>query len=64
MLSESEYQSFWETESFGTEVQHSKSRSTEDQRNQDILEKRTEFKEGHCRCYALDQKGIYTKVIG
>ena len=47
VLSESEYQSFWETESFGTEVQHSKSRSVEDQRNQDILDKGTEFKEGH-----------------
>ena len=47
MLSESEYKSFWETESFGTEIQLSKSRSVEDQRNQDILDKETEFKEGH-----------------
>ncbi|XP_066933420.1 uncharacterized protein [Clytia hemisphaerica] len=46
-LSEVEYSSFWETESFGTEVKESKSRSIDDQRNQEILDKETEFKDGH-----------------
>ena len=46
-ISEAEYRSFWETESFGTEVQQSKSRSIDDQRNQEILDKETEFKDGH-----------------
>ena len=46
-LPETDYRSFWETESFGTEVQSSKSRSIEDQRNLAILDKETEFKNGH-----------------
>ena len=46
-FSEAEYRSFWETESFGTEVQQSKPRSIDDQRNQEILDRETEFKDGH-----------------
>lgn len=45
--SEYDYHSFWETESFGTEVYNSKPRSIEDQRNLNILDKGTEFKNGH-----------------
>ena len=46
-FSEAEYRSFWETEAFGTEVSNLKPISLDDQRNQELLDKETEFKDGH-----------------